>query len=163
MPFRYLWFICVVASFGCQTSPSKNPLPASEVELVTTLKQLVPAFADMDSISISLYKNPFTDDKEMYTRFYTQLNTTDSSVIAIVKNTLGQNFQKQDTLRVCRSEGKIHCFDKGKIFQTIFFASQPAGCSHAYIIREGFYYYVPLDSAWASAIPAWKQNAAEVE
>ncbi len=128
-----------------------------------TLATIEPRLQQFDSLAALIYKDPFGGEAERYTRYYRLKALTDSSNLAIVNNQLQEPFVKSDTLRECRSEGKIHVFAGGKIKQTIYFATAPQACRHVYIIHEGFYYYMPMQPAFDSAFRQWKTTAIELK
>lgn len=133
---------------------------ADAIKLITTGIDLTPALADMDSVAILFYKDPFGGEADRYTRYYTQLNTSTDSVIGQLKTNLSESF-REDTLRQCRSEGKIFCFVKGKPVQTIYFTHQSEACYHLYFIHTGRYYYFPFHAQLESRLRQLKQKAVE--
>lgn len=135
------------------TAESAAPLP-----LITTGVALEPDLADADSIAVLFYTNPFTADKEQYTRFYTSYTTGSDTVLALLKQNMAQPFT-EDSLRDCRSEGKMFVYNNGKVAQTIYFTTQSAQCTHLYFINTGRYYYFPFQAALQQRLAVLKALA----
>lgn len=150
--------------FGCgnpQTGDKNSAaVNADSVKLITTGIDLAPAMAETDSVAILFYKDPFGGEADRYTRYYTQFNSTSDSVIQLLKANLADTY-REDTLRQCRSEGKIFCFVKGKPVQTIYFTHQSEACYHLYFIHTGRYYYLPFDKSLETRLRQLQQAAWE--
>lgn len=116
---------------------------------------------EMDSIVFVFYKDPHGSDSLRYTRYYREFHTTDSGLIGMVANNLKSETERLEKIKPCRSEGKIWCFSKGNIFQTIYFSAHKSTCSVVYIIKNGQFYYSALDSALALGISELKPQARE--
>jgi len=145
---------------ACQSNQPTNAGTTAKdsTVLITTGITLEPGLATADSISILFYKHPFTDDKEQYTRFYTSFQTTTDTVLALLKENMTLPFT-EDSLRDCRSEGKMFVFSKGKVAQTIYFTTQSAQCTHLYFINTGRYYYFPFQAALQQRLAVLKALA----
>lgn len=124
-------------------------LPASTaIELDTRLK-------DADSLVVVFYKDPYGEDSLRYTRYYTQVSITNDQGLATLQKDLEQTFSGQEKKRNCRSEGKIWCFVKGKVFQTIYFSTRCDDCCYLYLIKDGNFYYSPITAdmtAWLAGL-----------
>lgn len=146
--------------FACQSNQPTNVAKTAKdsTVLITTGLGLEPDLATADSISILFYKHPFTDDKEQYTRFYTSYQTTTDTLLALLKENMSQPFT-EDSLRDCRSEGKMYVFSKGQVAQTIYFTTQSPQCTHLYFINTGRYYYFPFQAALQQRLTALKALA----
>lgn len=155
--FSLLLFGCGNPQTGERSSSAVN---ADSVMLITTGIDLAPALAETDSVAILFYKDPFGGEPDRYTRYYTQFNTATDSVIRVLKTNLAATY-REDTLRQCRSEGKIFCFVKGKPVQTIYFTHQSEACFHLYFIHTGRYYYLPFDKSLETRLRQLKQEAWE--
>ncbi len=115
-------------------------VPVTTVEIDTRL-QLI------DSLIFVFYKDPYSKDSLRYSRFYTQYSSTDSSLVqALIDNTM-LPFVKLEKVKPCRNEGKLWCYGGGKILQTIYFSTLAPACSHIYLIKDGFFYYSPLQES----------------
>lgn len=140
--------VCLLASVvmvGCVNKSAEKNSEAKQLaaeKLITTGIDLAPKLSEVDSIVILFYNDPFGGDAERYTRFYRQFGAgRNDTVLALLKQNLSLPFQKEDTLRKCRSEGKIFCFANSQPVQTVYFTSQSQACHHLYFIHEGRYYY----------------------
>jgi hypothetical protein len=114
---------------------------------------LDPRLHQTDSLVISFYKDPYGEDSIRYTRYYTQTSVTDQTGIKALKDQLNEIFIKKEHHDNCRGEGKIWCFSKGRIFQTVYFSTRCNECCFVYLIKDGNFYYSPLSgqfSAWLS-------------
>jgi hypothetical protein len=150
-----------LAAAACQqtASPPATTAAVPDVQLVTQAAQLVPALATTDSVLFIFYNNPYKGDAERYTRYYKQVGSRADSALQLVKQALAIPFVRQDTLRSCRSEGKIFCFAAGRPVQTLYFSRQSEACTHLYLIHEGRYYYWQPGSAFFAALDALKPLA----
>jgi hypothetical protein len=63
----------------------------------------------------------------------------------------------------CMKEGKIYCFKKGGIFNTIFFAYKDPGCKVLRFIVNGKLYYFPLGETVQKKLEYYKLTAREPE
>ncbi len=144
---------------GCGSNDTANKILPETHLTPKKISDIEPRLQQFDSLTIMLYEDPFGSDAERYTRFYKIKSAIDSSNLYIIKAQLQSVFVKSDTLRNCRSEGKMYLFDKGKIKQTLYFAASPQACRHVYLIHEGAYYYMALTPAFAQAMPVWKKEA----
>lgn len=141
--------------------PAANNTAATKedsIVLITTGLALEPGLAEADSVNILFYTNPFTAEKERYTRFYTSYQTAADTVLPLLKANLAQPFV-EDTLRDCRSEGKMFVYRKGKVAQTIYFTTQSPACTHLYFINTGRYYYFPFQKALQQRLKVLKTLA----
>jgi hypothetical protein len=139
---------------------SQTVVNADSVKLITSGMDLAPALAETDSVAILFYKDPFGGEADRYTRYYTQFNTTTDSVIGLLKANFADTY-REDTLRKCRSEGKVFCFVKGKPVQTLYFTHQSEACYHVYFIHTGRYYYLPFQKQLESRLRQLKKLAVE--
>ena len=160
--FRSL--VLLLAMLGCrqpgeEQAQTGRPV-ADSVKLILTGTDLTPELLQADSLLVLFYKNPFGDDPDRYTRYYRQYGTRSDKLIGLLKANLGQPF-REDTLRYCRSEGKIYVFASGKPVQTVYFTAQGEGCHHLYFIHTGRYYYFAPDSALEARLQQVKPLAAE--
>lgn len=159
-----LTFFSSLLLLGCGNPPTGDQnsaaVHADSVKLITTGIDLSPALAETDSVAILFYKDPFGGEPDRYTRYYTQFNSTTDSVIRLLKANLVETY-REDTLRQCRSEGKIFCFVKGKPVQTIYFTHQSEACYHLYFIHTGRYYYFPFHAQLEERLRQLKKMAVE--
>ena len=115
-----------------------------------------------DSLVFVFYKDPLGTDSLRYTRFYTLYSTSDIRKINFVLENLEGNTESLEKVKPCRSEGKIWCYTKGKVFQTIYFSYYNTTCSFVYIIKDGRFYYAEISSALSKRLNAFKREAKEI-
>lgn len=137
--------------FACKSKSNKNS-DGDPAKSLSKLTQLDVRMNDADSLVIVFYNDPFTADSLRYTRYYTQYQTTDTGIIQALLGNTALPFTKLDKPKPCRSEGKIWMFTKGKIFQTISFAYTKATCQFIYLIKDGFFYYMPIEPGLAAML-----------
>jgi len=148
---------------SCQALQHKNESTDKvETGKPVLLADIEPRLATFDSAAILVYDDPFGGDPKRYTRYYKLKEAKDSINISLLHQQLEAGFTKSDTLRNCRSEGKIHLFDHGQVKQTLYFATRPQECHHVYIIHNGAYYYMPMLPVLDSAFVQWKKEAVVV-
>lgn len=124
-----------------------------------TVLQLDERFKIMDSVVLVYYTNPYTKDSLQYTRYYKQVSLTDTTFINAINTGIDKSFEKLERPKPCRSEGKIWCFTKGKVFQTLYFSQHASACNFIYIIKDGMFYYTALDMQLSEQISHNKQLA----
>lgn len=113
---------------------------------------LMPEMAETDSLELIFFRSPDSP------RHFTYLPTTDKELIdAVVKDVSG----KIQPGNQCMKEGKIYCFKKGEIFNTIFFAYLDPGCNVLRYIKNGKLYYFPLSEAVKKKLETYKLTARE--
>lgn len=161
--YKRVWAILVISivAAACQqtAAPPTTTAAVPDVQPITQAAQLVPALAATDSALFIFYDNPYEGDAERYTRYYKQVGSRADSALQIVKQALAIPFVMQDSLRSCRSEGKIFCFAAGRPVQTLYFSRQSAACTHLYLIHEGRYYYWQPGPSFFEAMDALKSLA----
>ncbi len=115
-----------------------------------------------DSIVLVFYKNPYGEDSLRYTRYYTQVSKTSRGAIDTLLQQLTASLGKQEKRRNCRGDGKIWCFAKGKIFQTVYF-SIPCenNCCYLYLIKDGYFYYSAITPSFTNWLLSVKTLATE--
>jgi len=114
-----------------------------------------------DSLVFVFYKDPQGKDSLRYTRFYKQYASIDTNLIKFVKDNLQDSTTRFEKIKNCRSEGKIWCFTKGEIFQTIYFSSFSSDCSFLYIIKNGQFYYSAISSAMSKNLNELETKAVD--
>ena len=146
--------ICTVVLISCGNK-QQRPVDANEA-YYDSIKNLTGLQFDErlnhnDSAIFILYDNPDGEAKR-YTRFYKEYNTADSSMIAVIENGCKKKFSRLEQIKSCRSEGKIHLFESGRPKQTLYFSNRGDNCNHLYFIKDGWFYYMDMDSATAGLI-----------
>jgi hypothetical protein len=154
----YLLFI-----FGaCTSINDKNKTSKIENEnKSSSLIKIDERLANIDSVVFVFYKDPHGADSLRYTRYYTQYNNIDSATVSTVKMQLNGNIEKLDKIKNCRSEGKIWCFSKQNIIQTIYFSSLNAKCNFLYIIKDGAFYFTNIEAEFSKQLLEIKTKAKE--
>jgi hypothetical protein len=117
-----------------------------------TGKELMPDVLDTDSVELIFFKNPEN------TRFFTYLPVTDKEFINDLVDDLDGEVQSENP---CVKEGKIYCFKKGQIYNTVFFAYTDPKCSFLRYIKDGKMYYFPLSETVKKKLIDYKKMAAE--
>jgi hypothetical protein len=121
--------------------------------------QLDERLHETDSLVFVFYKDPHGKDSLRYTRYYSEYHSTDTSLIDLVKDNLKDTTQRLEKIKNCRSEGKIWCFTKGNVYQTIYFSAHNQGCSFVYIIKNGQFYYSDISTKLANQLAELKPLA----
>lgn len=118
----------------------------------TTGAALFPEMAQTDSVELIYFRTPDSP------RFFTYLPTTDKEFIqALVKDVSGE-VQPENP---CMKEGKIYCFTKGEIRNTIYFAYVDPGCVVLRFIKNGKLYYFPMSETVKKKLTDYKSMARE--
>ena len=151
------FIILAVGILSCKQPSQKN----SSVVAVQTGLTLDERLNALDSMVVVFYNDPFGPDSLRYTRFYKQLSLTDTMNIQALKQQLQKTFDGPKERVNCRGEGKIWCFSKGKIFQTLYFSTQCDDCCFIYLIKDGNFYYSKTDEAFMRWLFSIKPMAAE--
>jgi hypothetical protein len=149
-------FLC-----GCKNNESKKQTQKNSISL--TAIDLDERLKTTDRLVVVFYKDPYGEDSLRYTRYYTQASVTDLKEMGFLQKELAQTFTGQEKRRNCRGEGKIWCFTKGKIFQTLYFSTRCDDCCHVYFIKDGNFYYSRILSSTTSWLEAIKPISAELE
>lgn len=123
----------------------------------TTILMLDERLNNLDSIVFVFYKDPLGKDSLRYTRYYTQYSTTKTTDISIAKAQINLPTQRLEKVRKCRSQGKVWCFSKGEIFQTLYFSDFESECSFMFFIKNGLFYYSNLTPSFKQAIDELKK------
>ncbi len=140
--FVAIALVFLLANCQSATEPTQPSEEATTdtITLITTGTTLEPRFLEMDSIAVLFYNDPFGGDAERYTRYYKTFTSNTDSIIGLLQANMAMPFT-EDSLRNCRSEGKMFCFTKGKVIQTVYFNTKQDGCYQMYFINTARYYY----------------------
>lgn len=169
MKAKCIMLICLLISlvWMCCTVPAKKQAEPNPFLTATTGVEMDKRFLKADSLVFVFYKDPYGKDSLRYTRYYTQWSTTDSNDISLLIKNLTKPFTKFEKVKNCRSEGKVWCFINGNIFQTVSFATQcSSSCCFIYFIRDGYFFYTPLDTTLSQklvSIKALSKNNVEIK
>ena len=165
MNLKNLIFICLLVILGCIScnAPAKKTEPVNPFLTATNGMELDKRFLTADSLVFVFYKDPYGGDSLRYTRYYSQVSTIDTNDIALLRQNLTKAFAKFEKVKKCRSEGKIWCYSKGNIFQTVSFATRCNDCCFVYFIKDGFFFYTALDTVLADRLSALKPLSKNIE
>ncbi len=141
---KYILFFIIILSglMSCNEhrKAAKQPLLVNENPSLSIL-QIDSTLQSVDSMVFVFYNDPLGKDSLRYTRFFKQYSTSDTNDINFIKSELTNPTNVLEKVKPCRSEGKIWCFSKKDILQTIYFSSYNDLCNHIYIIKNGRFYY----------------------
>jgi len=146
-------------SFVYCSVPTKKQEDTNPFLTASTGVELDTRLLAADSLVVVFYKDPYGEDSLRYTRYYTTLATTDTNNVALLLQNLSKPFAKFEKVKSCRSEGKVWCYSKGRIFQTVSFSTRCNDCCFVYFIKDGYFFYTPLDSALAERLSVLKSLA----
>lgn len=132
--------------WGCKNNKSNHPIQKSSIN---SLYEVDTRLKDIDSAVLVFYKDPYGEDSTRYTRYYTQASIRDPLRIPALDEQLNEPSIKEDK-RNCRGEGKIWCYSKGKILQTIYFSTRCTDCCFLYLIRDGNFYYSKITPSFTN-------------
>ena len=120
MKFLILYLAVITACFASCSDKKK-----------TTGKVLMPEMLQTDSVQIIYFKSP--DEP----RYFTYISVNDPAFItSFVKDVTGETRPENP----CKKEGKIYCYKKGEVFNTIFFAYLDDECTFLRYIKNGNLY-----------------------
>lgn len=151
-----------MAPFFCSCGNNKGKKQEGGERVVLNAIELDERLNDADSLVVVFYKDPYGEDSLRYTRYYIQASTTATSAIDTLHQQLTQQFTRQEKRRNCRGEGKIWCFAKGKVFQTLYFSTRcDNNCCYLYLIKDGNFYYSPVQQSLVVWLLSVKKLATE--
>jgi hypothetical protein len=147
---KYFLIVVVIGCLIACGTKQQKPVDANEA-YYESIKSMTGAefderFNNNDSAHFILYDNPDGDPKR-YTRFYKEFGTKDTAMLQILAAGYNKTFIRVEKIMPCRSEGKIHFFEKGNPKQTLYFSNRGDSCNHLYFIKDGWFYYMDMDSA----------------
>jgi len=165
MKSKNIIFICLLMTLSWLScnAPIKKQEDANPFLTATTGVELDARFLAADSLVFVFYKDPYGSDSLRYTRYYKQVATTDSNYMVLLLQNLSKPFFKFEKVKSCRSEGKVWCYLKGSIFQTVSFSTRCNECCYVYFIKDGYFFYTPLDTALAEMLSVLKPLSKSVE
>ncbi len=160
-----LFFITACVQQKRKVDPSTMVSPSVEdnYNANTTILMLDERLSKVDSLVFVYYKDPLGKDSLRYTRYYTQYSSTQEQEISILKNQISKPTERLEKVKKCRSEGKIWCFTKGEIFQTLYFSDFGGDCSFLFFIKNGQFYYCMLSLNFKEMILRLKPLTKELQ
>jgi hypothetical protein len=138
---KYILLVLVVFStivISCKSKP--------------TGKELMPEMLETDSIELIYFRTPDS------VRYFTYLPLTDEEFIREIVEDVTGEVQEENP---CSKEGKIYCFRKGQIFNTIFFAYTTEDCSLFRYIKNGNLYHFKMSKDVKEKLAKFKSFARE--
>ncbi len=162
---KYITYLLLATAslYACnQRKPIENYSTTTPMSVVdnytpnTTILMLDEKLNNVDSMVYVFYKDPLGKDSLRYTRYYTQYSTTKIADINTIKAQINLPTERLEKVRKCRSQGKVWCFSKGEIFQTLYFSDFGGECSFMFFIKNGLFYYSEL-------LPNSKQSIVELK
>ncbi len=142
-----------------------NACKNNEAEKKTIEQQAVTAIdiddrlKQADSLVVVFYNDPYGEDSLRYTRYYKQLSLIETGAMEILQKQLSAQFNMQEKRNACRGEGKIWCFTKGKIFQTLYFSTRCEDCCYLYLIKDVNFYYTRINTSFIEWLESIKSSA----
>ncbi len=153
----------IILACNSPESADKKPSSEQEIKLVTGL-DIVPELRTADSVQCLYFKDPFGKDSLRYTRFFKYFNTHDTTVLNPILRNIDQPFILRNQIMNCRSAGKLFFFQKNQPLKTIYFNTNTAsGCAFLYFIKDGAFYYFPVNSTVIALLQATQKRTNEVE
>lgn len=164
---KFLFFSISLLFMACNNGNDQPKKESTAIEATVATEpgegaailQLDERLKDADSMVFVFYKDPHGKDSLRYTRYYSEYHSTDTGIIHLVKDNLTDSTQRLEKIKNCRSEGKIWCFAKGNVFQTIYFSAHNKDCSFVYIIKNGQFYYSDISNNLVNQLAALKPLA----
>lgn len=152
--------LCVGLLVLAAACGNNNSTPENNPVTNTAKKGLEaePLISKADSAQLLYYDEP-DGDSLRYSRFFSFVNTADTAVLRVLKNSLNIPFEQLHTVKNCRSEGKIYLFNKQQPVKTIYFSAKGSSCSYLYFIKDGNFLYFPLSKSMQAVLSSYKTKA----
>lgn len=167
---------------GCNGEGSDNASDSANVSDSAEIKNEPPAtqtaldlagLRGADSVQILFFKDPYGKDSLRYNRFYKHYNSSDTAIVKPFLKNLDQLFSFRTDVLNCRSEGKLFFFKGGQELKTVYFNTgdkaqaikeklpKADNCAFLYFIKDGGFYYLPIDAATIALLKSLKPKAVE--
>lgn len=180
--FYILGFGAMAIIAGCNGEGSDNVIGRPKVSDSAEIKNEPPAFQTAldlaglrgaDSVQILFFKDPYEKDSLRYTRFFTYYNSSDTAFVKPFLRNLDQLFSFRTDVLNCKSEGKLFFFKGGQELKTVYFNTgvkvqaikgklpKEDICAFLYFIKDGGFYYLPIDSETIALLKSLKPKAVE--
>lgn len=182
--FATICFVAMVIITGCNGGGADKAADSDDSTDSTLRNNQAPAtqtaieiagLRGADSVQILFFTDPYGKDSLRYTRFFKHYNTSDTAIVNPLLQNLDKLFVLRNDVMNCRSEGKMFFFKGEQELKTVYFntganakadASNNENCRFLYFIKDGGFYYVPVDSEIAALLnklkPMAKKPVAEV-
>ncbi len=149
MKYHVIIFSLLLLLTACTNQPDAQKLKEEsgssvpDVELLNGLT-LPPGLKEADSMQVIYYDDP-DGDTLRYTRYFTYVNSSDTSELNPLKQSLAVPLTPEDRVRNCRSEGKIYFYKGDEVAKTVYFSTRCEKCCHLYYIHNGRFYYFNIE------------------
>jgi hypothetical protein len=128
---------------------------------VASADSKVAAFAT-DSIDILYFTKPFTDSSR-YTRYFSVVKVSDSTLERLLSKTLAGPSSIMDKPRPCLSEGKIVIPKGGDAFKVLYFSrTGDKQCRYIYEIKDGQFLYYQITEELEAGLNKFEKIAVKV-
>jgi hypothetical protein len=163
MKHQIFFFFCASLQLVLSCQPATQKVVDANEAYYESIKDLTGAEFDerlqgADSLTFFFYDNPDGDAKR-YTRFYKEYVTRDSMLLAVMSKSVQKKFIRLEQIKDCRSQGKVFLFENSKPKQTLYFSNRGDSCNHIYFIKDGWFYYMDMDSTTANLLNSLKPLA----
>jgi hypothetical protein len=156
----------VIFSTACREHNSKNTLqieadkPAVSIPANHTGIGLEPQLKSAENLQIIYYDDP-DGDSLRYTRYFRYTSVSDSAMVNRILKNLDMSFDERESVnRQCRSEGKIILYKGEEPIKTLYFSMRcNSACCYLYFIKNGMFYYFPLQEATARLLEEGKKKS----
>ena len=159
MKHIFLLIIVTIGLVACNQRKQNNTTPIAITKTVedmytpnSTILMLDERLNNVDSVVFVFYKDPLGKDSLRYTRYYTQYSTSKTADFDIIKAQVKLPTERLEKVRKCRSQGKVWCYTKGEIFQTLYFSDFGGECSFMFFIKNGLFYYSNLTASFKQSV-----------
>lgn len=159
-------FALCFAAWACNDEGTKTAGGAASgkdtaaLSLVHSGLEFEPLLARADSLQILYYNDP-DGDSLRYSRFFRYTATRDTGIIGALVANFRQPVEQWNTVKDCRSEGKIYVLKGEEILKTVYFSTRCDTCCYVYYIKEGAFYYTPLSADLKQQLADNKQLSRE--
>lgn len=161
--FLALFIFTTIASLtACNnaTETSTKTISVADTAVKTNTGLDIAGLHQADSVQILYFTDPFGKDSLRYTRFFKHYNTSDTATVQALLKNLDQLFLLRTEVMKCRSEGKIFFFKGTQELKTVYFNTQGNGdCAYLYFIKDGGFYYFPIQPTTAALLRKLKPLA----
>ncbi len=154
-PAMALVFVFFITS--CSDTEEKLKVKRGDHNEVRTFMELEPVLMEADSAEFLFYDDS-VEDSLRYARYYQFMSTSDSAVLAMIRSHWKQKPAGTDTLRACRSQGKIQLLGNGEPVKTIYYADEGGTCTYLYIIKDGRFYYMEMGDSLKVYLKETRKN-----
>lgn len=117
-----------------------------------TGKELMPEMLDTDSLVIIYFKSP------QETRYFTYVPVNNDELIKQLVNDATAEVTSENP---CLKDGKIYCYRRGEIFNTIFFGYLDDECTILRYIKNGNLYHFSMSDRTKSFLQEYRGKAIE--